>query len=79
MKTLVLYDPCGDGTKPFFFELEGDQRRFADFYINADDDEDLAEELTNILFDAESGLLKVKKLNEPTKDWDFFITVGFVP
>lgn len=84
MKTLMLFE-APDGS--YFFETEGDQRRFQDVYINADVPENvqhtseayeqLQDDLADILL-TEDGDYKLNELDEPTKDWDFFVRCGLI-
>lgn len=77
-KTLFLYDGCGEENR-FFFELEGDFSEFNGVYINSVDDEKRQAALSDLIFDADGGELSVDKLSVPTRDWTWFVTVGFVP
>lgn len=61
----------------FFFELEGDHRKLNAVYINQGVDEYHEELLSNIVYDID-GKVKVTQLDKPTKDWDYFITCGFI-
>lgn len=84
MKTLMLFEGP-EGTA--FFELEGDQSRFHDVYINADVPEGvehtseqyeaLQDALADVIF-SEDGEIKIDEIEAPTKDWDFFIRTGFI-
>lgn len=75
MKTLVLFEEIPE--KSFFFVLEGDYRYLNNIYINASGDKEKAEELNSLVYTNE-GLVKVDELDEPTKDWDYFIKCGFL-
>ena len=78
MKTLFLYESSFDLLlKIQFFELEGCYTQFDGVVVNDfDSNKKLSEDLCAIIFD-EEGNYKVKLFNEPTKDWDFFVKVGF--
>ena len=76
VKTLFLYDRCGE-EPPVFFEKEGDFRHLEGVYINSMEDEAIIDELHGIIY-GESGTLLIKELNAPTKDWSFFVRVGFI-
>ena len=76
-KTLFLYDRQGEG-KNFFFELEGNYSHLDGVYINGCYDEDLTDELMKLLFD-EAGEFIVEPLEIPTRDWTYFVKVGFFP
>jgi hypothetical protein len=80
MKTLFAYDSFGD-FPIFFFELEGDYRHLDKVYINDYNDvEDRQGVLAALILDNECNLKpEIKKLQEPTRDWDFFVRVGFIP
>lgn len=94
MKTLMLYWDGSDDLTPKFIELDGDYSRLNNIYINGyldmDDDnpagrakrdhhQSLQDELSNLVLDARTGRIKLPILNQPTKDWDFFIHCGFLP
>ena len=77
MKTLFLFDQCGE-EEPKFFELEGDFSHLNQVYVNSLDKQSEQEELTNILY-TEAGHIRQKLFLQPTRDWDFFVLVGFLP
>ena len=80
MKTLFLFDQCGCET-PFFFEKEGDYSHLNGAYINSvDTSNEHCNELQTLLYDNDGELLhSIELLDKPTKDWDFFVIVGFIP
>ena len=69
MKTLVLW--CDEDAK--FFELEGDYHHLDGIWINSGASLKLEDELFGIVYNAATDEVKVKLLDKPTKDWDFFI------
>lgn len=75
MKTLILFEMIPEDS--FFFEASGDFRQLQDIYINCCDDKNLIKELTELVY-TDDGEIKVEKLKEPTKDWDFFVKCGIV-
>lgn len=75
MKTLVLFEEVP--VKSFFFVLEGDYRHLNNVYINAGHNEEKAAELNALVYTSE-GVVKVDELDEPIKDWDYFIKCGFI-
>lgn len=87
MKSLVLFEDSENGAT--FFELEGDARRFHEVYINASAPEGeeavhtsdeyvaLQEELSDLMF-TDEGELKLDELEEPTRDWTFFVRCGIL-
>lgn len=74
MKTLVQFIISGEDE--FFFELSGDRRVLDNVYINTNSKH--SDKLNEIVYD-EEGNIKVQKLKQPTKDWDFFVTCGIIP
>lgn len=78
-KTLFLFDVVPEDS--FFFELEGDHSGFEGIYINAiQRGSDLdADDLNDLVYD-ESGLYRkeIVRLEQPTKDWDFFVRCGIM-
>jgi hypothetical protein len=79
MKTLVMFEEVGN--QVFFFELNGDQTRFHEVFIGDHDTntQKLQKELESIVYKPKSGEYLVKKLSEPTRDWDFFVHAGYLP
>ena len=73
MKTLVLFH---DVDSVYFFEMEGDFSHLNDVFVGSlgNSNEEL---LSDLLWD-QDGRFKHKKMTKPSKDWDFFITVGLV-
>jgi hypothetical protein len=79
MKTLFNFIISGPGgVRSFFFELDGDYRHLGDVYINRFEDDDKQDELDSIVYFPKSYEVKVNKLEEPTKDWDYFVKCGLV-
>lgn len=80
MKTLFAYDSFGDA-HIFFFELEGDFRHLDKVYINAYDNTiERQGILAALILDNECNIKpEIKRLQEPTRDWDVFVRVGFIP
>lgn len=78
MKTCVCYDSMGESA-PVFFDVDKDLSHLDGFYINeCETPEDISEELLALCFDKDGNL--IQQLNaKPSKDWDFFITIGFIP
>lgn len=85
MKTLLLFQIIGEHHYPLFLELDGDYSRFNKVFINEhidlDDDSDLIytlqKELCDLIYD-ENGNYKVTFTDSPTKDWDVFVSCGFL-
>jgi hypothetical protein len=71
MKTLFLYI---DDDNVFFFEKEGNFSHLHEVIINCSDEEKNVEELMDIL---NNLISHDKKLSYPTKDWDYFVRVGW--
>ena len=71
MKTLFLYDRCGDDA-PTFFVLEGDYQHLDGIYGNSSEDQQKVKELSCIL--QQDDLIF---FSAPTKDWDYFVLVGW--
>lgn len=69
MKTLFLYDGCQE--KSYFFEKDGDYRHLDGVYVNGEREE-LWDELLSLIPENEDLHLKA-----PTKDWDYFVRIGF--
>ena len=69
-----------------FLLLDGDYRRLHQVFINgcAPDDiqnnkyDQLCDELSDLIYDKNYSV-KVHFTSEPAKDWDYFITCGFLP
>jgi len=80
MKTCFCWDTCGERT-PLFFELEGDYRHFNGIYIKGDEkSEARADELAELVLDKNTGEMKLPVFGmPPSRDWDYFITCGFIP
>lgn len=92
-KTLFLFteSPIENENSIFFFEKEGDYSHLDGTYINATTNELHNNELMNIVYNwgpngperndpniDEKGYSRfIKRLTEPTKDWTFFVKVGF--
>ena len=85
MKTLVLFERRLDrftelnGT--IFLELKGDYRHLAG--VNIIDAGSLSDELFELIYEESCKpvplkRLKIKPLERPTKDWDFFIRCYWV-
>lgn len=70
MKTLVLY--FTEEYACIFFEVEGNYSHLDNTFINSSNENEWDKLLSIIPEDQD------KWLDEPTKDWDFFITAGFV-
>jgi hypothetical protein len=78
MKTLFAMEFYGAGPL-IFFELEGDYRHFNGININeGEDPQNIEDELYDLVY-KEGGELIITPLKEPTKDWDYFVKVGFLP
>lgn len=91
MKTLFLMEMYGE-RDTFFFELKGDYSRLNRVIINgmhsshynsnitSEEYEKLQEELWSMLYENDEDFdVKVKKLEQPTKRWDHFCHIGFMP
>lgn len=79
MKTCFCWDTVGE-EQPQFFELEGDYTHLNDVYINnTASAENLKDELNKLVYDQETGDYIVDMQSQPSKDWDVFITCGFMP
>lgn len=76
-KTLFFFDNFGESDN-FFFELEGDYAHLDKTYINCTDDEEKIDELNSLVYD-DQWKEKVTKLGEPTRDWTYYVRVGFCP
>ena len=87
---MFLYDNFDE--KAFFFELEGDHRKFHNVFINAGSPKGLkaskkdvaaynktCDELQALVYEEDTGVIKVVQLEEPTRDWTYFVHCGFVP
>lgn len=82
MKTL-FHNISDDIEHIFFFELEGDYSHLDQTIINSSNDTKKWAELNSILYgenmeDNTEWEYKITRLDKPTKDWDFFVTVGFL-
>ena len=78
-KTLFLFECVPE--ESFFFVLEGDHSGFDGIYINAiQRGADLdADELNDLVYDESGRYHKhIEKLEQPTKDWDFFVRCGIM-
>lgn len=72
--TLMLFDSCGE-EPPRFYALDGDYRHLHNVYSFCDLDEAgeaKAEEMLALIE-------KAHRLDEPTRDWTYFICCGSVP
>ena len=73
MKTLFLY--TDSDMRCFFFEKEGDYRRLHNLHVNSGNcPDDIGQEIVDILEDISDE----ERLDEPTKDWDFFANIGWI-
>ena len=81
MKTVLIFDQCGEQPLQFFV-VEGDYQHLDSVYINATDDEALEDELNSLLYD-EAGKLKLKPIKgfpyKAVKSGAKVIVVGFAP
>jgi hypothetical protein len=83
IKTLFLFTESpneGNDSSIFFFEKEGDYRHLNGTFINMTNNEANSLELGDLVYG--NGLTggpkdHVTMLKEPTKDWDYFVSVGF--
>lgn len=75
MKTLFLFIKDYNTEESFFFTLEGDYSRLNNVFIDCFVLTEKWRELENIVFN-EDNTIKVDKLEQPTKDWDFFVKCG---
>lgn len=74
-KTLFLFL---EFEETFFFEVEGNFKKFNNVYIGSvSDDKSLQQELNDLVYD-ENGGRKVKVLDEPTTDWTYFVKAGIL-
>lgn len=87
MKTLMLFREDCDPSEPAkFLLLDGDHRRLNQVFINGcapndtqnDTYDKLCDELSDLIYDENYGV-KAHFTSEPAKDWDYFITCGFLP
>jgi hypothetical protein len=77
-KTLFMFNQFEDGIK--FFELPGDYSDLNGAFINSTNiTEDQERQLNEILSYDENGESKQKMFDEPTKDWTYFVEIGFIP
>ncbi len=79
-KTLFMFNTFTD--EVFFFEMPGGEKEWShlqNVYLNSSEHSDEVLDALNDLVYGDEGKIKVKKLFEPTKDWDYFVTCGFVP
>lgn len=75
MKTLFLYR--NNEMEAFFFEKEGDFSHLNGLVVNMSENEKLIDELLTLLYGSPEGsTMVVEKLEAPTKDWAWFVTVG---
>jgi len=82
MKTVIIYDQCGQEDIKFFI-LEGDYRKFHNKYINSvDNPPKLDEELYTILYTSD-GVLKQSYVKEfpveAVRDGAEVVIIGFFP
>lgn len=83
MKTVMIYDQCGqDDIK--FAVLDGDYSHLNGAYINSTEtSDDVAEELSDLLYDPESGNNRVELLEhfpiDAVKNGAIVIVAGFLP
>jgi hypothetical protein len=83
MNTIIIWDECGESPITFF-SLEGDLSKFDKIYINStNSDEALSAELSELLYDQDSGQIKEIQLDKfPTADITKetkIIVAGFIP
>jgi hypothetical protein len=71
MKTLFLFE---DVPNSYFFELKGDYRYFNNCYIDSLDNVELSDKLHKLVYNNS----RIKKLTEPTKDWNYFVKCGYI-
>jgi hypothetical protein len=76
MKTLFLLEHYGQDDA-IFFELDGDYRHLKGAQINGDNPLH-SDELIDLIYCSGHNYI-ITPLIEPTRDWDFFIKVGFIP
>lgn len=83
MKTLIMYNQfnsfISNVPEILFFELEGDYRHLDQVFINSGDNLSKEDELFKLLILEETGEFLHRWKSAPTKDWDFFISCGFIP
>lgn len=72
MKTLICFS---SNEEVFFTELNGDYSHLKDVIMNTGCNINKENELMDLLYD-KAGEFKIKKLDEPTRDWDVFIHAG---
>jgi len=81
MKTIFIYDQCGQATVSFFV-LEGDYRHLNNVYVNSLEDEDKQQEILNLIYN-EEGTVNVEMLqNFPVEEMRqpcYVVVVGFLP
>ena len=78
MKTCVYYDSCGEGQNGFF-EVEGDLSHLDGCYVNhVNCTQEQTHAVLALCFNEEGDFTQALTC-APSKDWDFFITVGFLP
>lgn len=85
-KTLMMFEGFGDGDT-VFFELDGDYRHLDGVILNGGAPKGMSEkkydrlvdELSALVYHADSGDMKLTQLREPTKDWDHFVRCGSIP
>jgi len=72
MKTLFLY--IDSEMEHFFFEKEGDYQYLDGIMVNScSADEKLIDQVCELL-----DYKDFTTLSEPSKDWDFFVTIGWI-
>lgn len=73
MKTCLMYVEFGDGEMPWFFLLDGDYSNLDGVVIGASDaTEEQEDELSRIL------PLKEQGTRVPPKEYDVFVSTGFI-
>jgi hypothetical protein len=75
MKTLFSFEDLGC-MENFYFEVEGDYSYLNGTYFNGSDNGANLNKLTEIMYNSDRSE-KITRLSAPTKDWDFFVAVGY--
>lgn len=72
MKTLFLY--TDSDIEFYFFEKIGDYRHLHNHVVNGDLSQKQSDEIVEIT----ENITNEEKLYEPTKDWDYFVKIGWI-
>ena len=75
MKTCVHFIELPDG-KSGYTDIQGDKRHWNLCFINNGHAEEA--EVLEHFYDSNNGQLLVELKSEPSKDWDYFVSCGFL-